>query len=330
MNAPNELYPLKFTPICKDKIWGGEKIFKLLHKQEASAMHCGECWEISGINGSVSQVENGFLKDNDLNELIEVYMSDLVGEQIYEQCKNNFPLLIKFIDASDNLSVQVHPDEKSSEKIPNAHSKTELWYIMHAEANAGLYIGFKQGVDKELFLKKMVENRVEEILEFYPVQIGDVFFIPGGTVHAIGKGVLLAEIQQASDTTYRIYDWNRKDEQGKMRKLHVDLAERVLNFNVPSSPKIDYDKTKQGTTPLLRTPYFNLNYLSFSQPLEKIYVEIDSFIIYVCVEGEVSIAMNQYDAFILKMGESILIPASCHELILLPNSSVKLLEIYME
>lgn len=330
MNENNKLYPLKFIPICKDKIWGGGKIFKLLQKQEASTEHCGECWEISGIADNVSQVKNGFLKSNDLNELLEVYMSDLVGEGIYDKFEENFPLLIKFIDASDDLSVQVHPDKKSSKKIPNAQSKTELWYIMHAEADAKLYIGFKQGVTKESFFEGVAENRVEEMLETYPVQTGDIFFILGGTVHAIGKGILLAEIQQASDTTYRIYDWNRKDEKGNSRELHLDLAEKVLNFDETSSPKIDYDKTKQGTTPLLRNPFFNLNYLLLTQPTEKVYIEIDSFVIYVCVEGEVSIVMDESDVFTLKKGETILKPAACDELTFLPTPSAKLLEIYME
>ncbi len=322
------LYPLKFTPIYKTKIWGGSKLKNLLHKMGAHSQQCGESWEISAVENNISVVSNGFLKDNELDELIEVYMGDLVGEKVYDMFGNQLPLLIKFIDAAENLSVQVHPDEQAEKKMEGIHAKTELWYVVQADEGAGLYIGFKKGVTKPIYLQKVKENRVEELLEFYPVKSGDVFFIPGGTIHAIGKGVLLAEIQQSSDTTYRIFDWNRVDDNGKKRALHLNEAEDALDFLADKKYKIDYVQKANEAVSILRSPYFNLNYLNYSRAFEKIYIEIDSFTIYLCIDGAVEIFYENKKTT-LKKGESLLIPASCSEISIAPNDTVQLLEIYM-
>jgi mannose-6-phosphate isomerase len=323
------LYPFKFAPIYKNKIWGGNKINQLLGKSDAPLTHCGESWEISALPDDFSQVINGFLSENTLDELIEVYMGDLVGEHVFENFGTNFPLLIKFIDAGENLSVQVHPDEKGAAQIQNAHAKTELWYVMDADPGAGLYVGFQEGVEKSLYLNKLEEGRIDELLRFFPVKPGDVFFIPGGTVHAIGKGVLLAEIQQSSDTTFRIFDWNRSDQNGQLRPLHTDEAIKVLNFDEQPSPKIDYKQYEEGTNALVRSNYFNINFLHYHKPIEKIFVDIDSFIIYICVNGSALLVMDGQEKVNVQKGEILLLPASCTEMLLIPEVAVSFLEVYL-
>lgn len=323
------LYPFKFSPIYKNKIWGGSKINQLLGKSDAPLTHCGESWEISGLPDDLSQVINGFLAENTLDELIEVYMGDIVGEHVFENFGTNFPLLIKFIDAAENLSVQVHPDEEGAAQIPNAHAKTELWYVMDADPGAGLYVGFQSGVDKSLYLNNLKEGRINELLNFFPVKPGDVFLIPGGTVHAIGKGVLLAEIQQSSDTTFRIFDWNRPDQNGQLRSLHTDEAIKVLNFDEQPSPKIDYKQYEEGTNALVRSNYFNINFLHYNKPIEKIFVDIDSFIIYICVNGSALLVMDGQEKVNVQKGEVLMIPASCSEMLLIPEVAVSFLEVYL-
>ena len=237
------LYPLKFKPFFKEKIWGGEKIKKVLHRPVGNMDHCGESWEISAIEGNVSVVANGFFaEDNDLNELIEVYMGDLLGDKVYDQYGLGFPLLIKYIDATDDLSVQVHPDDQLAQERYGMNGKTEMWYVIEADKGAGLYVGFKEGVTRDQYCDAVDAGTVDQLLKFHPVKPGDLFFIPAGTVHAIGRGVLLAEIQQPSDVTYRIFDWNRVDEQGNSRELHVDEAFDAIHFEG------EQDKDEKNTT----------------------------------------------------------------------------------
>jgi len=198
----NTLYPLKFKPIFKDKIWGGEKIKTELGMDYGNLPNCGEVWVISGVDGNQTVVENGFLKDNELNELVEVYMGDLVGEKNFDKFGNEFPLLIKFIDANDWLSVQVHPDDALAAKRNIGQGKTEMWFTLGADKSTQLISGFNQEMDKETYLKHLNDGTLKDILNYEDVKKGDVFFIPAGRVHALGPGMLLAEIQQTSDTTY--------------------------------------------------------------------------------------------------------------------------------
>lgn len=225
------LYPLKFNPILKDKIWGGSKLKTVLNKDFSPLPNAGESWEISGVEGDVSVVSNGFLEGNNLEELIEIYMGDLVGDHVYENFGIEFPLLIKFIDANDVLSIQVHPDDVLSKERHNAFGKTEMWYVIEADKGSELIVGFNQKVDKDTYIKKLEEGRLEEILNNEPVAKGSCFFIPAGRVHAIGKGILLAEIQQTSDVTYRIYDFNRTDDKGTPRELHTELAVDAIDYS---------------------------------------------------------------------------------------------------
>lgn len=323
------LYPLKFAPIYKDKIWGGNKIKSVLNKDFGKLPNCGESWELSGVEGNVSVVTNGYLAGNDLNELIEVYMGDLVGEEIYEQFGNEFPLLIKFIDANDDLSIQVHPDDEMAAERHNSYGKTEMWYVIQADKGAKLQSGFNQQVDQELYLEKLEKVKLTDILNFEEVTSGDVFFIPAGRVHAIGKGILLAEIQQTSDITYRIYDYNRRDDKGNTRELHTDLALDAIDYTVFPEYKTKYGSKVNESVELASCKYFTTNVLELNEILEKDYSQLDSFVIYICLEGRVCIENIAGPEWIEK-GETILIPASIEGVVLNPIAGyAKLLEVYI-
>jgi len=324
----NELYPLKFAPIIKETIWGGKKLKERLNKDCLSGK-CGESWEISGVQNNISIVSNGFLAGNSLQELTEVYMSDLVGEKVYEQFGIEFPLLVKFIDANDVLSIQVHPDDKLAKKRHNAFGKTEMWYIIESEENAELISGFNQKINKEVYLKYLHDSNLEEILNFEKVSSGDVFFMPAGRVHAIGKGILLAEIQQTSDITYRIYDWKRKDENGKGRELHTELAVDAIDYSYHDEYKTNYQVVPDGITNLVECDFFHTNLLKLTRPVARDYMNIDSFVIYMCMEGKFSIDFAGNSEHVLK-GETILLPAELKNIQINPLEESKLLEIYIK
>ena len=325
----DKLYPLKFNPIFKDKIWGGQKINTILHKDFSPLPNCGESWEISGMENEISVVSNGFLTGNELDELIEIYMYDLVGDAPYFQYGLGFPLLIKIIDASDDLSVQVHPDDELAMERYGQCGKTELWHVLDVEPGAGLYVGFKNKVTKADFEKAVVEGTVDQLLQFYPVKKGDTFFIPAGTVHAIGKGVLLAEIQESSDVTYRIFDWNRTDEEENSRELHLEEAMDAIVFDDQTTYKIEIEGTLNSSVKIIRNPFFNINLLTFDKPMKKEYHNIDSFVIYICTEGEVHFLYDG-NIEILKQGEVLLKPAMMESLDLVPVMPAKMLETYLE
>lgn len=323
------LYPLKFTPIYKDKIWGGNKIRSVLNKDFGSLPNCGESWELSGVEGNVSVVSNGYLAGNTLEELIEIYMGDLVGEKVFENFGLEFPLLIKFIDANDDLSIQVHPNDEMSRKRHNAFGKTEMWYVLQADAGSKLQSGFNQPVDEDKYLFKLEHNELTDVLNFENVTAGDVFFIPAGRVHAIGKGILLAEIQQTSDITYRIYDYDRRDNQGNPRELHTDLALGAIDFTTYPEYKTNYQTKPNSSVELATCKYFTTNLLELNRTIDKDYFKIDSFVIYICLDGELQIETESGSERVQK-GETILIPAAIENVQLKPQSdSVKLLEVYI-
>lgn len=323
------LYPLKFSPIYKDKIWGGHKIETVLNKDFGDLPNCGESWELSGVEDNVSVVSNGFLTGNTLEELIEVYMGDLVGDQVFENFGIEFPLLIKFIDANDDLSIQVHPDDELSKKRHDAYGKTEMWYVMQADQGSKLQSGFNQEVDQDKYLFKLEHNELTDILNFEEVTAGDVYFIPAGRVHAIGKGILLAEIQQTSDVTYRIYDYDRRDNQGNPRELHTDLALDAIDFTLFPEYKARYKSNQNESVELVKCDYFTTNLLELNKTVEKDYNQLDSFVIYICLEGELQIETESgFES--IKKGDTILIPASIENVQLKPvSTSVKLLEVYI-
>jgi mannose-6-phosphate isomerase len=325
----NTLYPLKFSPICLEKIWGGNRLKTLLNKNY-NTKNCGESWEISGVEGNISTVANGFLKGNELSELIEIYMGDLLGEKVYEKFGNEFPLLIKFIDAQDDLSIQVHPNDELSKERHNAFGKTEMWYVVDAAEGALINSGFNQPVDKTKYLEHLENENLIDILKYDEVKIGDVFFIPAGRVHAIGKGSMVTEIQQTSDVTYRIFDYNRKDDKGNLRELHTDLALDAIDFSYLPDYKTKYNAEANKSAEIVSCKYFTTNILEFDKTIEKDYFQIDSFVIYISLEGNYEI---ETEAGIEKVGkgETVLIPASIDLLKLKPtNGKVKLLEVYIK
>ena len=325
-----DLYPLKFKPIFKEKIWGGQKLNKKLNKDFPTNKNIGESWEISDIEEDESVITNGFLAGNTLNELIEIYMSDLVGTKNYEKFGLEFPLLIKFIDAQDDLSIQVHPNDKLAMKRHNAYGKSEMWYIIDADKDANLISGFNKKTNKKEYLEKLENGEITDILNFETAKAGDVFNIPAGRVHAICKGILLAEIQQTSDVTYRIYDWERKDKDGNSRELHTDLALDAIDFKHYKNYKTEYKPEENYPYNLVKNKYFTTNKIDLTKKATFDYFNIDSFIIYMCVSGEFDINYNNTETINIKTGETILIPAEMNEITLIPKVYSEILEVLIE
>ncbi|KPK81913.1 MAG: mannose-6-phosphate isomerase [Bacteroides sp. SM23_62_1] len=325
----NTFYPIKFQPILKDKIWGGSRLKNILNKATGSDK-CGESWEISAVQGNLSIVKNGYLTGNNLQEIIEVYMGDLVGDKIYSLYGIEFPLLIKFIDANDILSVQVHPDDELAKMRHNAYGKTEMWYVVEAEKDAELISGFNRELDRETYLRHLQSKTLKEILNYEKVRKGDVFFTPAGRVHAVGAGILLAEIQQTSDITYRIYDWDRLDDKGYPREMHTELALDALDFKYYDKYRTDYEAVMNLTTIIADCKYFTTGLLLFDQPVEKDYNFIDSFVIYMCLEGRINIFYGNNMSEEITKGESVLIPASLKNITLVPAGQAKTLEVYVK
>ncbi len=325
----SELYPLKFETIFKDKIWGGHKIKEVLGKDYGDLPNCGETWEISGVDGNISQVKEGGLKGMTLVELIDNYKGSLLGERVYEKYGNEFPLLIKFIDANADLSIQVHPDDKLAKERHNSFGKTEMWYVFQADKGSSLISGFNQPVSKTVYLEKFNAGELTSILNREHVDEDDVFFIPAGRVHTIGQGLLLAEIQQTSDVTYRIYDFDRVDDQGNSRELHVEEALDAIDYNFYEDYKVKYDDLTNEPVKLVSCPYFTTNKLQLNQSLERDYTKIDSFIIYICVDGSAIIDFGNVNTPIQK-GEAVLLPASLNNIKITPTEECKLLETYID
>ncbi|MCX6284237.1 MAG: mannose-6-phosphate isomerase [Bacteroidetes bacterium] len=323
----NTLYPLKFKPLFREKIWGGQKMKSSLGINFDPHPSIGEAWMLSGVPGSQTRVANGFLKGNELNELLEIYMDELVGEKNFAKHKEEFPILVKFIDANDWLSVQVHPDEALAAKRKLGGGKTEMWYVLDAIPGAQLISGFNMKIGRDFYVKNVKEKTLGNILNFETVGKGDVFYMPAGRVHALGPGILLAEIQQTSDTTYRIYDWDRVDNEGKAREMHTELALDAIDFNVPQSYRTEYSASENHTVSLVQCPYFLTSLLDFNLPIAKDYSEIDSYVILICLEGDAEIAFVSGKEYITK-GEVLLIPAFLDKITLFPRPSCKILEVY--
>jgi mannose-6-phosphate isomerase len=324
----NELYPMKFRPRFKEKIWGGDRMKTVLGMDYTPLSNCGEAWVLSGVPGSETRVSNGFLKGNELNELVEVYMEDLVGEDAFERNGNEFPLLVKFIDSNDSLSIQVHPDDALAARRGLGNGKSEMWYILEAEAGAEIINGFNRKTDPKTYLEYLEKNRLTEILNSEKAHKGDVFYIPAGRIHALGPGILLAEIQQTSDTTYRIYDWGRVDENGKGRELHQDLALDAIDFSVPDSYRTTYRNVLNQSAPLVSNPHFTTQTLAFNKAIRKDYSALDSFVIFVCVEGMTRVECRS-SIETLKKGEVLLIPAILDNVILSPSGECRILEVFI-
>ncbi len=322
------LYPLKFKPVFKDKIWGGQKIKTVLGQDFSPLPNCGEVWALSGVENNQTLIINGFLESNNLSELLEIYMGDLVGDNIYQKFGNEFPILIKFIDANDWLSIQVHPYDDLAWKRHKSLGKSEMWYIFDAEENAELISGFSEEINKDQYQKHLDNKTLKQVMNFEKVKSGDVYYMPAGRVHALGPGVLLAEIQQTSDITYRIYDWDRIDEAGMMRELHIEEALDAIDFQVYDQYKTDYTPKLNSTVNLVESPYFTTRLIDIDKPIKKDYSELDSFVIYVCAEGAINLKYDNVE-YHLSNGEAMLLPAVINEIELFPQQESKILEVYM-
>ncbi len=323
-----KLYPLKFKTIFKDKIWGGEKIKSVLHKDFSPLPNCGETWEVSGVKGDISVVADGELEGKALTDLLDEYKGELAGNKIYEKFGNEFPLLIKFIDANDDLSIQVHPDDELGKKRHNSFGKTEMWYVLQADPGSTLISGFNQQVDEKLYVDKLNSGHIMDILNKEDVAQGDIFFLPAGRVHTIGKGLLIAEIQQTSDITYRIYDFDRVDDQGQKRELHTEQALAALDYKVYSEYKSVYPQKKNEIVEAVTCQYFTTNVLNFNQNTSRDYANLDSFVIHVCVEGNYDLVYDQQKIAVQK-GDCVLIPNVIKNIQLETTAAFKVLETYV-
>jgi mannose-6-phosphate isomerase len=323
------LYPLKFKPVYRDKIWGGQRIRTLFGHDFGPLPNCGEAWLLSGVEGNNTLIANGFLSGNELNELVEIYMDELVGEAVYENFGNSFPLLFKIIDAREWLSIQVHPDDILARARGLQGGKTEMWYIMDAAPEAQLIAGFNRNISRFEYQSLLKIKKLQEVLNFETVQTGDVFYMPAGRIHALGPGVLLAEIQQTSDTTYRIYDWDRVDAQGNERELHLELALDAIDYNTYPDYRTHYTVIPDRPSGLIQTPHFTTNLLQLGQTREYDYAHLDSFVVLLATEGQAEI-LSDGEAYALKAGEAMLLPAGTESITIRPGPTAVILETYIE
>ncbi len=320
------LYPLKFNPVYSYRIWAGDKLKTLLNKKYNEDL-IGESWEISDIKDNETRVANGILKNKTLKELITEHKTDIVGEKNYKLFGNEFPLLIKFIDAKTPLSIQVHPDNDLAKQRHNSFGKNEMWYIMQADKDAELIVGFNKDTNKKDYSSHVKNNTITNILNHEKVTKGDTFYIPAGRVHAIGAGVLLAEIQQKSDVTYRIFDYNRIDNKtGKTRELHTELALDAIDYNADKNYKTNYTTKTNTSNPLVHSPYFKTNIVEIQGKLKMDYSKTDSFVIYMCVEGALTLTHNTI-TYQLNTGETILLPAAINQVQLQAENESRILEV---
>lgn len=328
------LYPIKFTPRLKERLWGGKEFLAEVKsgikgvKIDPEKVY-GESWELSAVEGDQSVVANGYLKRNNIEEIIEVYMGNLIGEKNYDRFGLTFPLLIKSLDCNDVLSVQVHPDDELAAERHNSYGKTEMWYVTDCEPGAALYVGFKDtSITREQYLEALNEDRLPEILNRVEVKAGDTFYIPAGTVHALGKGIKVVEIQQTSDVTYRLYDWNRVDENGNSRELHTALAVDAIDFSRDGlSCYMQYEPKQNLATKLVDCPYFTTNIIALNGEKEFDYASLDSFVLYICTEGQATIKMGDM-AETLQPYELVMIPAEADSITL--SGKATLLEVYIK
>ena len=319
-----KLYPLKFDPILKERLWGGTKLKTVLGKSITNDI-TGESWELSAVEGDVSIVANGELAGTSLQELIDIYKGDLLGENVVKRFGTDFPILIKFIDAKQDLSIQLHPDDELAKKRHHSFGKTEMWYIMDADKEANLIIGLNKEVSKEEYISTMENNTLLDILNYERVEEGDAFFINTGKIHAIGAGVLLAEIQQTSDITYRIFDFNRKDKNGNLRELHTELALDAIDHTKKDDFRVAYNKDSDIVNTMVDCPYFKTNYIRLTDDLVQDVTKRDSFTIYICVGGSATVK-NEDGIARIKKGETVLVSARSKH-ITLKSKDAKILEV---
>ena len=329
------LYPFKFRAQLFHKIWGGHSIEKWYDYVPADYENVGEAWVMSDVEKYPTEVSNGAHAGDSLQDLLEVYMDELVGEKVYDVFGNHFPLLLKFIDATDDLSIQVHPDDDYALENEKSLGKTEMWYVLPSKGDAAIYLGWNQQMNVSLIHAAIADGTLSEYLREYKVHEGDVAYIPAGTVHAMRRNTIVAEIQENSDITYRLYDYNRIGNDGKKRPLKLEKALQVMDFNpdneasyAPTMPRID------GVVNLKKTPYFTANLLSPTRPVQRDYAPLDSFVAYMCVEGQCEVTAldceTEDKSVSMRMGEAVLIPATLNDILITPQGHCKLIEVYVE
>ena len=318
------MYPLKFHPILKERLWGGTKLKDVLDKPIESVI-TGESWEISTVKGDVSIVANGELSGASLQELIDESSEAILGKSVVQRFDKNFPILIKFIDAKQDLSIQLHPNDKLAKERHNSFGKTEMWYVMNADDNAELIVGFNKDVTQKEYSDSLENDTLLDLLNYESVKEGDTFFINTGKIHAIGAGVLLAEIQQTSDITYRIFDFNRKDKNGNLRELHTKMALDAIDYTKKDDFKINYHENTDDVNTMVSCPYFKTNYIHLTKDLKQDVLQRDSFTIYMCVSGSVNVE-NEFGTTVIEKGETVLISANS-TFINLKTTNAKILEV---
>ena len=313
------MYPLKFEPILKQTLWGGDKIIPFKHLNE-TLPNVGESWEVSAVEGSESVVE-----------MVRKYKEELVGEANYARFGNKFPLLIKFIDAKLDLSIQVHPGDELAKKRHNSFGKNEMWYVIAADKGAKLISGFAEEITPKEYKDRVHNGTFAEVLQTCAIEPGDVFYVPAGRVHGIGAGAFVAEIQQTSDITYRIFDYNRKDKDGKSRELHTSQAMDAINFSdVQDDFRTEYERVQNEPVEMVASPYFTTSVYDMTEEITCDYSELDSFVIFICVEGSCRLTDDNQNEITLRAGETVLLPAAVQEVTIVPEGQrVKLLETYV-
>ncbi len=329
------LYPFKFRAQLFHKIWGGQTIARWYDHVPSDYENVGEAWVMSDVEKYPTEVINGSHEGDTLQDLLEVYMDELVGEKVYDVFGNHFPLLLKFIDATDDLSIQVHPDDDYALENEESLGKTEMWYVLPSQGEASIYLGWNQQMTPSLIHAAISDGSLARYLCDYRVRAGDVAYIPAGTVHAMRRDTIVAEIQENSDITYRLYDYNRVGNDGKMRPLKLDKALEVMDFAPDNKASLLHpEPLLNGAVNLQKTPYFTSNLLTLNRAVQRDYAPLDSFVAYMCVEGACAVKALDVEsddsAVMLRVGEAVLIPAILNDIIIEPQGQCQLLEIYME
>ncbi len=323
------LYPLKFLPLFKNVIWGGNRLKKYGFQYDPLP-NCGEVWALSSVEGHESVIANGFLAGNTLNEAIEIYMGDLVGDRIFNRYGTEFPLLFKMIDAAKDLSVQVHPDDELAMRRGMPRGKTEMWYVVEAEPGSKLISGFRRDTTADEYSAALQSGHLTDLLHSEQPTAGDVYFIPAGRVHALGKGLIVAEIQQTSDCTYRIYDYDRVDANGQRRQLHTAEAMDAIDFSgIDGHASTNYQAKTNGSTTIAACPYFTTRIIPFNAPIRKNLEDHDGFVVYMCVEGIAAVKGMGVIAP-MHVGECVLVPAAADSVELFCEGKATLLEVTID
>lgn len=318
--------PIKFKPILKQTLWGGGKIVKFKGIDGHDGEQIGESWELSGVPGNESVAANGEYEGRTLTEIVAAEKERLVGTDNYKRLGDEFPLLIKFIDAKQDLSIQVHPDDEKAQKYGLRNGKTEMWYIMNSDADASLRCGMKAKITPERYKEMVAAGTICDAIAEYPVKEDDCFFIPAGRIHSIGKGCFLAEIQQTSDATYRIYDFNRRDKDGNLRELHTEKAAECIDYTVLNDYRTEFTAEKNRGVQIVSCPFFNTAVYDLDEPMTLDYSELDSFVVLIGIKGEARLTDNEGNTTTLRGGETLLVPASTATIKV--DGNIKFLETY--